>query len=1087
MSLKYTEADVDELNDLLSAMSLCDDNGIDFGDLETLGEFKKLLKDRKRACGKDDRTKKQDRFRQITQADAEQRRQLGEVYSALLEFFKLEGCDEKVEENINNQIRNCKEQIVEHDFKLRNDGCPILVTGETGAGKSSFLNLLLGSDILPVDHALSATSTICELHNSEKTEAEIYYGEKHPNKKEDKNFETVTLPRDDLPEVQKKLKEFANIEDREKDVNKFDLIRIHWPIPMLQGNVYLVDSPGVGESKEMNKKVLQYLPKAAAFIYIVNSSVNGGGISENRIELILKQITSNTSEGQLQVFNPQSAIFIFNKWDEVPDASKEELKKRNIEKLKKMWSGLDEKKQIYYLSVKQARRLLQMEAGETDDYKLLLDSIYGFMEMGLNICIRNHQRWLEYVHGRITNTIQTRVTNAKRSNEERLKIANHIKHKLSRLLNESKKIIEDLQELLEKKTVKIVTKLAENLRLKKTMERIARHCCEQEIPDEEDMEKNRFICKDLIREALFKEVADWESEHRIFETTKKNLFGAFRKKFAHVENELQRIERLMQGAGSLPQTSASGGLMEDVPEDGALFSAAEKLVLGLTSPIWLPLAIIASAIALPIMGSLAIRDKIQHDRKLLAYRKDKYKYVFQWTKQVIDALKDEDIKKTFVENQLSGLSDYIMKFESIIPELVEADKKLIEDVEGDITATKDILKKYSPLLEQVNTSHGFLQLFRFRNLLSDDPDVFSEADIERKHIIGTGSFADVWVVNLKRDEGQVEKVAAKVMKVELTADNAMDYALERETLINLQDENIIRYIGTILDSNQRLTLLLELCKCTLADIVYTQREKNPGHQTDPEKRSVAFEFIADVSQQIAKGLLYIHRKSYIHRDLKTDNVLLTDNGVVKLSDLGQAKRERDVTGTQRGTYLYTDPDILQTGLATREADIYSLAMVMWELWYGQRVFFDLLDAGMSWIELEGKIQKDDYRPTFTIKGCVPPSQDWQNLIESCWCAKPKDRKNTKQVYDELCKWSKREYVLQMVVEAEVDEPLPNDGQVMMPNEEESFYSSYVRQLRLVNSIDCTLDSRSGEESSPGPIMREIKYERVVDEEEIAEV
>jgi predicted GTPase len=51
--------------------------------------------------------------------------------------------------------------------------------------------------------------------------------------------------------------------------------------------VYLVDSPGVGESKEMNKKVLQYLPKAAAFIYIVNSSVNGGGISENRVSCAL--------------------------------------------------------------------------------------------------------------------------------------------------------------------------------------------------------------------------------------------------------------------------------------------------------------------------------------------------------------------------------------------------------------------------------------------------------------------------------------------------------------------------------------------------------------------------------------------------------------------------------------------------------------------------------------------------------------------------------------------------------------------------------------------------------------------------------
>jgi hypothetical protein len=71
----------------------------------------------------------QDRFQQITQADAEQRKQLGDVYSTLLAFFGLEGCTEKVEENINNQIRNCKQQIAQHDYKLKTDGCPILVTG----------------------------------------------------------------------------------------------------------------------------------------------------------------------------------------------------------------------------------------------------------------------------------------------------------------------------------------------------------------------------------------------------------------------------------------------------------------------------------------------------------------------------------------------------------------------------------------------------------------------------------------------------------------------------------------------------------------------------------------------------------------------------------------------------------------------------------------------------------------------------------------------------------------------------------------------------------------------------------------------
>jgi hypothetical protein len=52
--------------------------------------------------------------------------------------------------------------------------------------------------------------------------------------------------------------------------------------------VFLVDSPGVGESDPMTAKVLSYLPKAVAFIYIINSGVNGGGISDKRVCDILR-------------------------------------------------------------------------------------------------------------------------------------------------------------------------------------------------------------------------------------------------------------------------------------------------------------------------------------------------------------------------------------------------------------------------------------------------------------------------------------------------------------------------------------------------------------------------------------------------------------------------------------------------------------------------------------------------------------------------------------------------------------------------------------------------------------------------------
>ena len=54
---------------------------------------------------------------------------------------------------------------------------------------------------------------------------------------------------------------------------------------LLQHNTIIVDTPGIGESNEMTDKLLQYLPKAVAFIYVINSS-NAGGVQSDRVILI---------------------------------------------------------------------------------------------------------------------------------------------------------------------------------------------------------------------------------------------------------------------------------------------------------------------------------------------------------------------------------------------------------------------------------------------------------------------------------------------------------------------------------------------------------------------------------------------------------------------------------------------------------------------------------------------------------------------------------------------------------------------------------------------------------------------------------
>ena len=52
----------------------------------------------------------------------------------------------------------------------------------------------------------------------------------------------------------------------------------------VQGGIFIVDSPGIGESREMNELVKEFLPSAFAFIYVVNSS-NAGGLQPDRVSL----------------------------------------------------------------------------------------------------------------------------------------------------------------------------------------------------------------------------------------------------------------------------------------------------------------------------------------------------------------------------------------------------------------------------------------------------------------------------------------------------------------------------------------------------------------------------------------------------------------------------------------------------------------------------------------------------------------------------------------------------------------------------------------------------------------------------------
>jgi serine/threonine protein kinase/Tfp pilus assembly protein PilF len=108
------------------------------------------------------------------------------------------------------------------------------------------------------------------------------------------------------------------------------------------------------------------------------------------------------------------------------------------------------------------------------------------------------------------------------------------------------------------------------------------------------------------------------------------------------------------------------------------------------------------------------------------------------------------------------------------------------------------------------------------------------------------------------------------------------------------------------------------------------------------ERTLSIDEILNIATQIAEGLNAAHKKGIIHRDIKSDNIMITKDGVVKIMDFGLAKLKDapgvTVDGTVLGTFQYMSPEQLQGEPPDSRSDIFSFGVVMYEMLTGQLPF-----------------------------------------------------------------------------------------------------------------------------------------------------
>ena len=203
-------------------------------------------------------------------------------------------------------------------------------------------------------------------------------------------------------------------------------------------------------------------------------------------------------------------------------------------------------------------------------------------------------------------------------------------------------------------------------------------------------------------------------------------------------------------------------------------------------------------------------------------------------------------------------------------------------------------------------------------------------------------------------------VAIKILRDEFTTDEEFvkRFEVEAQSAASITHPNIVSIYDVGVDGNLHY-IVMELIKGkTLKDIIV--EEKGPL----PWKWSV------NIAIQIASALETAHRNHIIHRDIKPHNIIITEDGVAKVTDFGIAKAVSNSTitafGTTIGSVHYFSPEHARGGYTDEKSDIYSLGVVMYEMLTG-RVPFDA-DTPVS---VALKHMQEEPTPAISVNPSIP--------------------------------------------------------------------------------------------------------------------
>ncbi|OHS99434.1 TKL family protein kinase [Tritrichomonas foetus] len=257
-------------------------------------------------------------------------------------------------------------------------------------------------------------------------------------------------------------------------------------------------------------------------------------------------------------------------------------------------------------------------------------------------------------------------------------------------------------------------------------------------------------------------------------------------------------------------------------------------------------------------------------------------------------------------------------------------------------------------------------------------------DLEMQAVVGQGTYGQVSKA-VHKPTGKLCAVK-KLLYEEIRGKDLIDFCREVDVLAKCDNMFLVPFYGW----TSQIPLLIVTEFIPNGSLFAALRHRKGTPNLTPTQKTI-------IAIGVAKGMMSLHEKGIVHRDLKSLNVLLDKKIFPKICDFGVSRfvsgnNESDVMTKDVGTPHWMAPELFLSNNYTNKVDVYAYGIMLWEMLSETAPF-----QGKNGVQIAMVVCQNQERPAFPEKTSKP----LKKFIAACWAQDPDDRPTFEQAYDVL--------------------------------------------------------------------------------------